>query len=115
MAKIMLNKQKGSNGVRKFSGKKIGILGYGEIGQAIAEFYQDHRLRKFFVGQVKIKDLNRDDGLNGAEILHICIPWSENFIKIVKKEIKKNKTKIDDNSLNGCARSNRKNRRNGCS
>ncbi len=56
---------------------KIGILGYGEVGVAMAKFYKNP----------KIKDLNRDDGLEGVDILHICIPWSEKFIKIVKKEI----------------------------
>ena len=60
---------------------KIGILGYGEVGQAIAKFYKNP----------KVKDLNRDDGLAGVEILHICLPWSDNFIKIVQLEIQKNK------------------------
>ena len=64
--------------------EKIGILGYGEVGQAIAKFYKNP----------KIKDLNRDDGLKGVEILHICIPWNENFVEIVKKEIKKIKPKL---------------------
>jgi len=63
---------------------KIGILGYGEIGQAIARFYKNP----------KIKDLNRDDDLVGVDILHICIPWSKNFVKIVKKEIKKIKPRL---------------------
>jgi len=63
---------------------KIGILGYGEIGQAIARFYK----------KPKIKDLNRDDGLVGVDILHICIPWSKNFVKIVKKEIKQIKPRL---------------------
>jgi len=62
---------------------KIGILGYGEIGKAIAKFYKDP----------KIKDLNRDDGLKGVEILHICIPWSKDFVRIVKKEISTGKYK----------------------
>lgn len=57
---------------------KIGILGLGEVGQAIARFYKNPR----------IKDLGRDDGLTGVEILHICIPWSKNFVKIVKNEIR---------------------------
>jgi UDP-N-acetyl-D-mannosaminuronate dehydrogenase len=60
---------------------KIGILGFGEIGKALAKFYSS--------AQVKIKDLNRDDGLEGVEILHVCIPFSEKFIEIVKDEIKK--------------------------
>jgi hypothetical protein len=66
---------------------KAGILGYGEIGKAIAQFYIPTQ-------RAKIKDLNRDDGLEGVEILHICIPWSNKFIKIVSEEIKKIKPKI---------------------
>lgn len=78
----------------KKDGSKIGILGYGEVGQAIAKFYQNPRLRKSFGGQARIKDLNRNDGLKGVEILHICIPWSNDFVKIVKREIKKIKPKL---------------------
>lgn len=63
---------------------KIGILGFGEVGQAIAQFYHNPR----------VKDLNRDDGLEGCEILHICLPWNEKFIEIVKKEIKEIKPKL---------------------
>ncbi len=63
---------------------EIGILGYGEVGAAIADFYQNPR----------IKDVNRDDGLAGVEILHICIPWSEKFVPIVKKEIRMIKPKL---------------------
>ena len=63
---------------------KIGILGYGDVGKSIAKFYN----------KPKIKDLKRDDGLKGVDILHICIPWSNNFIEIVKKEIKKIKPKL---------------------
>lgn len=62
----------------------IGILGYGEVGQAIAKFYKNPQ----------VKDLERDDGINGVEILHICIPWSERFVKTVIKEIKKIKPKL---------------------
>ncbi len=56
---------------------EIGILGFGEVGQAIAKFYQSSR----------VKDLNRNDGLENVEILHVCIPWSKKFISIVKQEI----------------------------
>ncbi len=71
---------------KKITKKKIevGILGYGEVGQAIAKFYKNP----------KIKDLKRDDGLEKAEILHVCIPWGDNFIAIVKKEIKKIKPRL---------------------
>jgi 3-hydroxyisobutyrate dehydrogenase-like beta-hydroxyacid dehydrogenase len=64
--------------------QKISILGYGEVGKAIARFYS-----KPF-----IKDLKRDDGLEGADILHVCLPWSQNFVKIVKNEIKKIRPKL---------------------
>lgn len=63
---------------------KVGILGYGEVGQVIAKFYRNPL----------IKDLERDDGLGGVEILHICLPWSNNFVKIVKEEIKEIKPKL---------------------
>ena len=68
----------------KNSSQGIGILGYGEIGKAIAEFYN----------KPLIKDLNRDDGLVGVEILNVCIPWSEKFVEIVKKEIKEINPKL---------------------
>jgi len=68
----------------KKNGSKVGILGYGEVGQAIAKFYKNP----------KIKDLNRDDRLEGIDILHVCIPWSKNFVDIVKKEIRKIKPKL---------------------
>lgn len=63
---------------------KIGILGYGEVGQAMAKFYK----------RPKIKDLKIDDGLEGVEVLHICIPLSDNFLKIAKKEIGAIKPKL---------------------
>jgi len=63
---------------------KIGILGYGEIGKAIAMFYKNP----------KIKDLNRNDGLFEIDVLHICIPWSDKFIKIAEKEIKEANPKL---------------------
>lgn len=62
----------------------IGILGYGEVGRAIAQFYHNP----------KIKDLNRDDNLKGIEILHICIPYQDNFNEIVEKEIKEIEPKL---------------------
>lgn len=64
--------------------ESIGILGYGEVGQAMAKFYNGPR----------IKDLNRNDGLKGVDVLNVCIPWSENFVKIVKKEIREIKPKL---------------------
>jgi UDP-N-acetyl-D-mannosaminuronate dehydrogenase len=62
----------------------IGILGNGEVGQAIARFYKNP----------KIKDLTRDDGLEGVDVLHVCIPWSFHFEKTVASEIKRIKPKL---------------------
>ncbi len=78
---------------KKFD-KKVGILGYGEVGRAIAQFYKNPRLRKRFGGRAKIKDLKRNDGLEGVKILHICIPWSGDFVEIVKKEIEEIKPNL---------------------
>jgi len=64
--------------------QKIGILGFGEVGQAIAKFYKNPF----------IKDLNRDDGLKGTDTLNICIPFNKKFIDIVSREIKKIKPKL---------------------
>lgn len=66
------------------SNSNIGILGYGEIGKAVAKFYK----------RPKIKDLDRDDGLKDVDVLHVCIPWSSRFVEIVKKEIKHAKPKL---------------------
>lgn len=57
--------------------ENIGVLGYGEVGKAIAQFYK----------KPKIKDLSRDDGLAGVEVLHVCIPWTKSFVSTVAKEV----------------------------
>lgn len=59
--------------------EKIGILGYGEVGRALAKFYN----------VPKIKDKKRDDNLAGVAVLHVCIPYTKDFVKIVKREVKK--------------------------
>lgn len=69
--------------------QRIGILGYGGIGKAVAKFYGSTGSP-----QAKVKDLHRDDGLNGVEVLHVCIPWSSRFVEIVRKEITHAKPKL---------------------
>ncbi len=64
--------------------QKIGILGFGEVGQAISRFYKDP----------KIKDLQRDDGLDNLDILNVCIPWSDKFVEIAESQIQKSKPKL---------------------
>lgn len=56
----------------------IGIIGYGEIGQAIEQVYMKNYMRP------RILDLHRDDGLMNCDFLHICIPHSDEFDSIVQ-------------------------------
>jgi len=62
----------------------VGILGFGEVGKAIAKFYK----------QPKIKDIDHDDGLAGVDVLHICIPGNAKFVANASKEIKAIKPKL---------------------
>lgn len=68
--------------------KSIGIIGYGEIGQALDSVYTE----KGFVPL--IKDLDRDDGLKGVDVLNICIPYSMKFEEEVLVYIDKIKPKL---------------------
>tara|TARA_Y100000592_G_C5481687_1_gene326028 strand:+ start:8893 stop:9663 length:771 start_codon:yes stop_codon:yes gene_type:complete len=69
--------------MKKFNyNQKIGIIGYGEIGSSLEAVYRDH------TNLIYIKDLDRDDGLKGVDILNICIPYSENFVEIVSDYIR---------------------------
>jgi len=54
--------------------KKISIIGYGEIGQAI---------KKLYPYPVKTKDLKDDIDLTGTELMHICIPYGDVFVSNV--------------------------------
>lgn len=58
--------------------QKVGILGNGEVGQAIAKFFPNS----------KIRDLKRKDDFSGIEVLHVCIPWSDSFVDIVQREMR---------------------------
>jgi hypothetical protein len=73
---------------------KIGILGYGEIGQTIHKLYDNNTNSKSF--QVFIKDLNKDDGFVDLDILNVSIPYNDSFdfLKAVKDVIQTSKTKL---------------------
>jgi len=62
--------------------KNIGLLGNGEVGKAIGKFY---------VGknncQVYVEEIDTSDFPDKLDILHVCIPYSDNFIDIVKVHI----------------------------
>ena len=68
----------------KNKNENVGILGNGQIGSSLAAFFK----------HPKIKDLKRDDGLRGVDVLHVSIPYSNEFVNIVKKEIKEIKPKL---------------------
>jgi len=63
---------------------KVAILGYGEIGKAIAKFYK----------KIYVKDLDRDDGIEDCDVLHVCIPYNCQFVKTIKSVINKSKAKL---------------------
>jgi UDP-N-acetyl-D-mannosaminuronate dehydrogenase len=62
---------------------RVGILGYGEIGQAIHKLYSNscNNLNT----QIFIKDLNRNDEFQNLDVLNVSIPYNDsfNFIDVV--------------------------------
>lgn len=73
---------------------KIGILGYGEIGQAIHKLYVNRGLATPF--HVSIKDLDRDDGLVDLDVLNVSIPYNDSFdfVSVVKEVIESSKANL---------------------
>ena len=65
--------------------QKIGILGYGEVGSAIAALYRgrDYKLC------IKDEGKNIDDDFIGINVLNVCIPYSDTFESIVRCIIQK--------------------------
>lgn len=68
--------------------KSVGILGGGEVGSSFAKIYKRAKM------SFKIKDLNNKEKLENISILDVCIPYSKNFLNIVKKQIKQSKPKL---------------------
>lgn len=66
---------------------KYGIVGHGEIGKSIERLYLESGIVPL------IKDIQRNDGLEECDVLHICIPWSENFIASVVSYVKQYQTR----------------------
>jgi len=66
--------------------KRIGIMGFGEIGQSVAKLYSKSKY------QILSKDLNHDYlQEERVDVLHVAIPYSQDFVKDVLEQIKKNK------------------------
>lgn len=71
--------------------KRVGILGYGEIGSSLGSVYVNHS-----DAELLIKDLDRDDGLTELDVLNICIPFKdqEQFSSAVLKQISESNPKV---------------------
>ena len=59
---------------------KIGILGYGEIGKAIEKLYISASNLELRLSWLSIKDINFDEGIRHCDYLHVCIPYSDDFV-----------------------------------
>ncbi len=64
--------------------QKVGVLGYGEIGQAIAKFYKNPLIR----------DLDINTFEENLDVLHVCLPYLKDFQKIVSDNITKYKPNL---------------------
>jgi len=64
--------------------KKVGILGFGELGKAMAKFYISPQIEdsKF---RLRFSEL---------DILHVCIPFFSCFVDVVKNTIKRTGAKL---------------------
>ena len=58
---------------------KIGILGYGEVGQAIAGLYESVVICDPFKGH--------NDDMSNLDLLNVCIPYSNTFVDVVSNKI----------------------------
>lgn len=70
---------------------KIAIIGYGEIGSSLADIYNDY---DNYIVSVYDPLLNKLDDIDQADFMHICIPYSDNFLNIVNSYISANNPKI---------------------
>lgn len=64
---------------------KVGILGMGEVGSALAVIYNDEHNKDMF--KVLINDHNAKVNTfeKGMRFLHVCIPFSSEFVRIVRR------------------------------
>ncbi|MDD4332552.1 MAG: hypothetical protein PHT51_00365 [Patescibacteria group bacterium] len=58
---------------------KVGVLGFGEVGKAVAQFYKNPL----------IGDKGKNEFIVGMDFLHVCIPYSKEFVGEVLKIIRK--------------------------
>ena len=69
--------------------KIIGIMGWGEIGKSVAKLYPKSKY------EILSKDLKQDNLKNNkVDVLHICFPYSKDFVKESAQQVKKNRPGI---------------------
>jgi UDP-N-acetyl-D-mannosaminuronate dehydrogenase len=64
---------------------KIGILGMGVVGKALYSLYRDNNIKVFG------RDKKFKKNFSSIDILNICIPYSDDFVKIITEDIIKYK------------------------
>jgi len=60
---------------------KVGIIGYGEIGKSLETVYKQKGIQPY------LKDLYIESNMLNCDFLHICIPYMENYVRIVSDYI----------------------------
>ena len=67
---------------------KIGIVGHGQVGQALAKLYSETDTTKtwFSFDKILIYDPYQGmmDDISDVDILNVCIPYTKDFVSIVK-------------------------------
>ena len=67
---------------------KIGIVGHGQVGQAVAKLYSETDTTKtwFNFDKILIYDPYQGmlDDISDVDILNVCIPYTKDFVSIVK-------------------------------
>ena len=67
---------------------KIGIVGHGQVGQAVAKLYSETDTSKswFSFDKILIYDPYQGmmDDISEVDILNVCIPYTKDFVSIVK-------------------------------
>ena len=67
---------------------KIGIVGHGQVGQAVAKLYSETDTTKtwFSFDKIHIYDPYQGmmDDISDVDILNVCIPYTKDFVSIVK-------------------------------
>ena len=67
---------------------KIGIVGHGQVGQAVAKLYSETDTTKtwFSFDKIQIYDPYQGmlDDISDVDILNVCIPYTKDFVSIVK-------------------------------